>query len=140
NGDGASDALERNVISGNVFQGMSISASNDSTIAGNYIGTNAAGNASITNGNFFGINVSGGSLRTRIGTDGMKGSVLDAAERNVISGNIIGVGVQDTNTSGAVIAGNYIGLKADGSGALPNTGSGIELKDFSTLTRIGSNA
>src|SRR5262249_34249506 len=60
NGDNKSDTLERNVVSGNMFQGIGVGGSNDSVIAGNYIGTDAGGTYSITNGAFFGINISGG--------------------------------------------------------------------------------
>src|SRR5581483_4214920 len=44
NADGVSDAAERNVISGNSGEGLLIDGSNV-TVAGNYIGTTAAGSA-----------------------------------------------------------------------------------------------
>ena len=49
NGDGVNDAAERNVISGNSNDGV-FAGGNNNKVAGNYIGTNAAGNASVSNG------------------------------------------------------------------------------------------
>ena len=50
NGDGTSDALERNVISGNMgFDGLIIQGGNDNVVAGNFIGTTANGLAALPN-------------------------------------------------------------------------------------------
>ena len=140
NADGVSDAAERNVVSGNMANGIIvISGSQNTVVAGNYVGTDAGGQFSITNGNYFGVVAGSTSQNTRIGTDGLKGA-NNAAERNVISGNQIGIGVADSGTTGTVIAGNYIGLNAAGTAALPNRSQGIELKDGSSQTRIGTNS
>jgi len=113
-GDGQSDNLERNIISGSSY-GISIVIGSDRTsIAGNYIGTNANGDAAI--GNWAGISISDSS-DTLIGTDG--DGQGDAAERNVISGNDYGVFFESAAT-GMVLAGNYIGLNASGTAALGN--------------------
>ena len=46
---GGTTAAARNVISGNTAEGIYINAANFNTVAGNYIGTNAAGSAAIAN-------------------------------------------------------------------------------------------
>jgi parallel beta-helix repeat protein len=83
-GNGAFDAHERNVISGNSGFGVNIgdSSTKNSVVAGNHIGTNAAGTAALPNS--YGIYVTK-ATDIRIGTNG--DGVADDLERNVISGN-----------------------------------------------------
>ncbi|MBZ0276497.1 MAG: hypothetical protein K8I60_10150, partial [Anaerolineae bacterium] len=92
NGDGVSDALERNVISGNTLHGVQVLEDNTTgnRIAGNYIGLDSSGTLPMPNGTD-GVQVvagmlPGGPVNTIIGTDG-DGSPGDAAEGNVLSGN-----------------------------------------------------
>jgi len=93
-------------------------------VMGNLIGTNAAGTSAIPNS--VGIVHTGDATTddlVRIGGD-------TEAERNVISGNDDGVlmmsgSTPDRDGSDKVIAGNYIGVAADGETALGNTYSGI---------------
>jgi hypothetical protein len=106
---GGSSAAERNVISGNGY-GVAIPA-DANTVKGNYIGTNAAGTIAMHNGT--GVIIESGAQNNTIG-----GS--SAAERNVISGNDIGVDIENAGTSGNTIKGNYIGTNAAGSAAVPN--------------------
>jgi hypothetical protein len=119
NGDGVGDAEERNVISGNVAMGVFLgfgtnTASN--VIAGNYIGTDPAGESAIPNG-ANGVLVFDGAHQTRIGTDGSNDG-FNAAERNVISGNVLS-GIQ-INTHDNWVAGNYIGTNSAGDTDLGN--------------------
>ena len=81
-------------------------------IAGNFIGTNAAGTAYAAVGlhtgnvNWVGISISGaGSGNTTIGGP-------TPAERNIITGNRTALNIQDS--SGNVVAGNYIGTDING--------------------------
>ncbi|MGA2061415.1 MAG: MBG domain-containing protein, partial [Thermoguttaceae bacterium] len=103
-----------NVISGNTSEGIMFSNANSNTIAGNYIGTNAAGNAAI--GNYYGITMQGSQNNIIGGT--ANGS------RNVISGNSIGIYFASSNSN--TIAGNYIGTNAAGNAAV-NNGNAIML-------------
>lgn len=82
----------------------------DDVIAGDFLGTDAAGAIAI--GNSFGIIISGGA-NSRIGG-------TTAAARNVISGNSK-TGVAITSGSGNVIEGNLIGLDATGERGLGNS-------------------
>ena len=120
---GPEKADEGNVISGN-GAGMQIGDSTGQVVAGNLIGTNAAGTAAIPDG--LGVQISD-STHTLIGTSGQTGPA-DALERNVISENS-GVGVWITYVSNGsaagrtanVVAGNDIGTNAAGTAAVANT-------------------
>lgn len=131
NADGVSDALERNVIIG-VEAIWIIGGATGTVVAGNYVGTDAAGLVGL-NGGGIGVELSGAGA-TRVGTNG--DGVNDAAERNVLSGNGQGVWIWGSNN--AVVAGNYIGVGPDGTTAVPNT-TGILVNGDSTSTRIGSD-
>jgi titin len=134
-GDGTSDELERNVISGNDKGGVSIVGAgvDQNTVAGNYIGTNAAGDAAVPNKS--GVIVSGGAANNLIGTDG--DGISDELERNVIAGNLES-GVSVYNSYSCVVAGNYIGTNATGDAAIPNGVAGV-LLDNSQDNVVGTN-
>jgi hypothetical protein len=138
--DGVADAGERNVISGNHLSGVRIvdAGTDQNTVAGNLIGTNAAGTAPI--GNFFdGVTIHNGARANVIGTNG-DGSG-DGAEGNVISGSVLfsGVAVFDPGTQQNLIAGNLIGTDATGTAPLANGFSGIHLFGGAASNRIGSD-
>jgi hypothetical protein len=139
-GDGVADAAERNVISGNHKQGVSIQMAdtNYNVVAGNYIGTDANGTAPLGNG-FGGVilyEVSGAPSGNRIGTDG--DGVADEAERNVISANARnGVTLAGAGVSLNVVAGNSIGTDVTGTVALANAGAGVSLELGAQSNRIG---
>ncbi|MFP6613575.1 MAG: right-handed parallel beta-helix repeat-containing protein, partial [Pirellulales bacterium] len=100
-----------NVISGNDGDGIRITGKNsaDNTIAGNLIGTNAAGDAAV--GNKQGIKLE--SVNNTIG-----GNAPGAG--NVISGNSINGIILRVGASGTTIAGNRIGLSAAGDDSVGN--------------------
>ena len=116
NGDGIGDAFETNLISGNSRNGIAVltSTSNLNTIAGNRIGVNLSGNLALPNDEY-GIFIQGGR-QNLVGADGI-GSAF-ASQRNIISGNLLsGIYLKGDENR---IAGNYIGLDASGSAAIPN--------------------
>ncbi len=62
----------------------------------------------------------------------------NAAQRNVISGNFFyGIQINDPNSNTNIIIGNYIGLNAAGTSAVPNTYSGVGIWDGPVGTIIG---
>ena len=143
NGDGLGDAAEGNLISGNFNEGVMIvdALTNSNVLAGNLIGTNAAGTAAVPNGgavDSVGVLIDDGPEFTRVGTNG--DGVSDLVERNVISGNLGYDGLMIQTANDNVVAGNYIGTTADGLHALPNVGNGIEIKRGSQGNLIGTNA
>ncbi|MFM7977537.1 MAG: PA14 domain-containing protein, partial [Pirellula sp.] len=137
-GNGVSDTLERNIVSGNIGWGIGLDSASNIKIAGNYIGLNAAGTAAIPNTGS-GVLLAGKSRNNIIGTDSSD-DAFNANEKNLISGNSI-YGVHLWGGSGAkfnTIAGNWIGLSAAGDSAIPNSNTGLFLEK-STDTRIGTD-
>jgi len=117
---GGSNAAQRNVISGNAGYGITITGtnSNANVVSGNYIGLDATGSFSVAN-TYNGLGIWGGSSSNIVG-----GS--NAGTGNVISGNIeYGLLISDTNTTGTLVQGNYIGVNAGGTGIVSNTWSGV---------------
>ncbi|HEX8155567.1 MAG TPA: Calx-beta domain-containing protein [Thermoanaerobaculia bacterium] len=104
-----------NVISGNQHYGIRVEGSGH-VIRDNFIGTDASGAAAQANGDD-GIYVGTGATNVTIGS-----SV--AAERNVISGNNTN-GIELDGANAITIVGNYIGVDAAGTNALPNQESGV---------------
>ena len=151
NGDGIGDALERNVLSGNLFAGVWITGAgtDQNVVAGNYIGTNVTATSALGNGSApifdaYGAGIGGGVViqngasNNLVGTSGQ--SLDDVGERNIISGSRgDGVDVYGSGTSGNVIAGNFIGTNSAGTAALSNAYDGVYLAE-SVSTRVGVNA
>jgi len=107
---GGTTAADRNVISGNLADGIVDENSSD-LIEGNYIGTTAAGTAPAPNGND-GVNVY--SSGTMIGPG------------NVISGNTHnGVEFESSLAHDDTLTGNFIGTNPSGSAAVANQLSGV---------------
>ncbi len=102
-----------NVISGNSYAGVWISASSQNVVAGNAIGVSEDGTHSVANGE--GVYILSGATKNTIGG-------TTAGSLNVISGNSSdGVLVASVGTTGNVIAGNNIGTGSTGLHSLPNT-------------------
>ena len=119
---GGKKALARNVISGNILDGIQISVggpANTTAVLLNFIGTNKQGNAALGNGGN-GIVVHGSGATIGINVPG------HFALPNVISGNG-GAGISLELSSDCNIEENLIGTGADGAVAVPNGGSGIVL-------------
>jgi titin len=125
---GGLDPASRNIISGNsqggVGIGLGVSAA---VIAGNYIGTNAAGALALPNGEG-GVFVSS-AANTIIGG-------IAAGAGNVISGN--GTGINTGFTFGTLIQGNFVGTNASGTAAVPNRTGIIADQDLSTVIGGGT--
>jgi hypothetical protein len=128
---GGTSTSARNVISGNATQGIFIAdaGSNGNAVQGNYIGTDKNGTAAIPN--LAGIDINNGAQSNTIG-----GSTSGAG--NVISGNQFdGVDIDGPNTTNNLVAGNIIGLKADGSAKLENGGVGLQLHTGAQSNTVG---
>jgi hypothetical protein len=116
-----------NLISGNGLDGVVISGSDGSVVAGNEIGTDSTGTVSLLNG-ASGIEIEDGSSNNTIGW-------TTAAAGNLIANNGgRGVGVADTSVGNQIIANRIFG----------NTGQAIDLGDDgvtanSTSPRQGPN-
>jgi CSLREA domain-containing protein len=127
---GGVESGARNVISGNVGIGITISGPN-TKLQGNYIGTDATGMLDRGNGAFGVIVASSGNILVG-GTEPGAG--------NVISGNNQhGMATSGFNLPSSRIEGNLIGVAADGVTPRGNTQSGV-LVGSTDLFIGGSNA
>ena len=135
-GSGQSGLTLASGSSGSTIRGLIINrfsntgikiVSDNNIIAGNFIGTNAAGTAAL--GNAYGIYILNGQYNTIGGTA--------TGARNVISGNTAeGVYINSANSN--TILGNYIGSNASGTAAISND-IGI-FSYYSSNTIIGGTA
>lgn len=123
--------------SGTVIKGFTISdfmygiqiygtSSINSTITGNYIGTNAT--ATDTAGNYIGIEIIAGANYTTIGGNSV-------ADRNIISGNEH-IGIRLLDVRYCTVIGNYVGIDRTGTNALRNY-DGISLEGVAKFNTIG---
>jgi hypothetical protein len=122
-----------NVISGNTQYGIFIADSNTTgnVVLGNYIGTTASGSNALANGSS-GVFIGNGSTGNTIGG-------TNTAARNILSGNSqYGVLITDTNTTGNIVLGNFIGTDVHGSNAVPNGYSGVLIGGGAGTNVIGS--
>jgi CSLREA domain-containing protein len=146
-GDGTSSG--RNVISGNSGTGVGICKScndpttpgsgSNNTVAGNFIGTNVSGTSAL--GNQDGIVIRGLGFNTSFGVyePGVSGNIIgggSAGDRNVISGNR-NSGLEISLAQFNIAGGNFLGLNAAGTAAVPNQGAGVLLNDAPSTT-LGS--
>src|SRR2546423_871746 len=105
----------RNVISGNVFDGVHVNMAGDAELYGNFIGLAADGLTPLGNkGN--GVFLDSMSRVTLGGTN--------PGEGNVISGNLAD-GVATGESASAELEGNIVGLGADGVTDAGNIGNGV---------------
>ena len=132
NADGSNDAAERNIISGNNWYGVEfLSAGTTGNVAqGNYIGTDVTGQVALGN--------SGGGVSFWGGATGNRAGGGAAGAGNVISGNLTGVLLAE-GVSNNRVQGNLIGLAADGSTALGNTGAGVYFYNGGTGNAVTGN-
>ena len=133
---GGTATAERNVISGNNSDGITIwgSGSTGNVIQGNYIGVDVTGDAAL--GNLAdGIVMGGGANNNTIGGD------RTAGEGNVISGQIgansDGIEIDNLGADNNKIYGNYIGTNHDGTAAIGNSRHGVVIYDGVQGTEVG---
>ena len=101
-------------------------------VAGNDIGTNAAGTAALGNSGD-GVLIGAGVNNNWIGVNPLSGPET-ADQRNVISGNTsTGVEITGAGTTGNVVAGNDIGTDYTGTQAVPNY-AGVEIDSGAPAT------
>lgn len=115
---GGTNSGAGNVISGNTSSGVDISTgAHDNRIQGNFIGTTKTGTAAL------------GNMQLGVALSAATNNLIggnSAAARNVISGNSqSGIFLLGSNARSNRIEGNYIGVGATGTSALPNGVSGI---------------
>jgi hypothetical protein len=131
---GGTNAIARNVISGNAQYGIWMSDSNTTgnVILGNYIGTDAGGSVAVPN--------PGGGIGMFYNAVGHIIGGPNASARNVISGNLgAGIWLAGPGVSNNVVQGNFIGLNAAGTSALSNNFAGLRVESGAANNLITSN-
>ncbi len=153
NGDGVSDVLERNVISGNSDAGIVLQGSSNNKIKGNYIGTDKTGLIGVPNYSNAGtkigttqVAIKSTSLNNFLGTDG--DGINDNIEGNVIGSATIasggaasysdGIDITSSST-GNRVSGNYIGIGSDGVTALSILTTGSSNIDYAIYVNAANN-
>ena len=121
---GGTTPEERNIVSSNIFSGMTFWTAHRNHIIGNYFGTDVTGMKAVGTGR--------SAIRVDVGgSDNVFGGTAPG-ERNIFSGgNAIGIEFSGrTETTGNKIIGNWIGLDATGRAAL---GNGIGVAIFESM-------
>jgi hypothetical protein len=120
----------RNVLSGNVADGVQIAGSlaTGNKVLGNFIGTSASGTQDLGN--------TGDGVVIDIAPNNTVGGTTSGA-RNTISGNRFGVFISGSGATGNKVEGNRIGTKADGSAGLGNDGDGVIISAGASNNNIG---
>ena len=114
----------RNIISGNLADGILIYESSSNIVVNNYIGTTKDGTSALANeGN--GVRIDGGARNNMIGSWEGFGNLISGNER---SGILIDTDkpVEPSSSENHVL-GNHIGTNRDGDSAIPNGRSGVEI-------------
>lgn len=146
NGASAFDALQI-TSSNNVVQGLAIfnarrsiwiygSAATNNVVAGNFLGTNAAGTfgQSVAVFNASGIMIENGASNNQVG-----GTI--PAQRNVLSGNARdGLQFNSDGTDKNVVYNNILGLNPTGTERLENLRHGIDMNAGPSYNIIGGTA
>ena len=117
-----------NLISGNGGNGLTLYRSDDNTIQGNLIGTNATGDTAIAN-------VDAGIVLTEAHNNQIGGP--NAGEENLISGNG-DTGISLFNSDDNVLQRNLVGTNGSGSAALGNASAGIHVEN-ATIATLSNN-
>jgi hypothetical protein len=127
---GGTTPAQRNVLSGNVADGVQIAGSlaTGNNVLGNYIGTKANGSEALGN--------TGDGVVIDIAPNNTVGGTTSGA-RNTISDNRFGVFISGSGATGNKVEGNRIGIEADGSGDLGNDGDGVIISAGASNNTIG---
>lgn len=122
---GGTTPAARNLISGNIGNGVELGSGSGNTVQGNLIGTDLTGTIALGNTGR-GVNTTG--TNTLIG-----GPMVDA--RNIISGNNRGVDL--FGGSNHTVQGNFIGTDVTGTVALSNPNLGLDFNSGVSGCLIG---
>lgn len=104
------------------------------TVAGNFIGAEVSGTTrhpgiQSQQGVFLGAGASGNTV-----------GGITPEERNVISGNIVGMEIRGASATNNSVQGNFIGAAANGIRTIGNSHNGVLLSDGASFNTIGGTA
>ncbi len=127
------NSVARSLVINNFPQSAILFDSSDTvgnTVSGCFLGIDPTGNIAVTNG-ICPVQISGGAVSNTVG-----GTTV--AARNIISGSAYqGIAIRDGGTCLNVVEGNFIGLNAAGTAALPNHFAGIQIFGGAQSNLIG---
>ncbi|MEW6211782.1 MAG: hypothetical protein AB1631_25725, partial [Acidobacteriota bacterium] len=108
---GGTSAAARNIVSGN-RDGVAISGSSarENLVQGNYIGCDRDGAVALGN------DLGGDGVRIELNASNNTIGGTTAGARNLLSGSFSNVVIVNTNSSGNLVQGNFIGTDASGAG------------------------
>lgn len=130
---GGATAGARNVISGNLSDGVDIRASGN-TVSGNYIGVDVTGTQALGN-EVFGVGIFANELEPATGN--VIGGTT-AGHANIIGGNFdSGVSIEGTQAQGNRVIGNFIGTNATGTTTIGNLRDGVKVIGGALNTFVG---
>ena len=116
-----------NVISGN-DNGIVLfgAGAHDNRIEGNVIGANRAGTQVVAGNIFSGVSIQGGRNNVVGGTN-------PAAANVIVGATFAGVDINDQQSTGNTVLGNYIGTNKQSATGLGNQGPGVFVKSSDTV-------
>lgn len=129
---GGTTPESRNVISGNIQDGIALKYYFAAVVRGNFIGTDASGTLALENGGR-GVSISSDSS---IPTTAITVGTTSSSGGNLISGNDIGVFIGGASTGDNYVYGNFIGTDLTGTQPIGNR-VGVQLGATTTQDRIG---
>ena len=134
-GDGGNNTIggttpgARNLISGNIGDGIFVGFAIETTVQGNFIGTDVSGTVALGN------TERGVSINANVqGSNHLIGGTTTAA-RNIISGNGRGIDINGVHTT---VQGNFIGTDVTGTIPLPNSDAGINTNGYTSIGGLTS--
>ncbi len=128
---GGTIAADRNIISGNYLRGITLSGT-DEVVEGNYIGTDITGMVAIGNGL-----VPGYAAMYVSGSNNIVGGTVAGAGNLLDGSGTEGIRLDTATSIDNLVAGNYIGVNAAGTGALGNHLFGVLISNGATGNTIG---
>ncbi len=132
---GGASAGERNVISGNNYNGVYLGGygTTSNSVLGNLIGTTLSGTTSLGN-NSDSLALANGA------SNNLVGGTTSAARNIIAAGTYSGVWINGPDTSGNVIQGNFIGTDTNGNVAFGNGYEGVAIYGGAHDNVIGGTA
>lgn len=141
---GGTDPSMRNIISGNIGNGVYIAQdkanlpASGNVVAGNYIGVNTSGAGIDATTGRATVGNNGGGIVVEAGGNIIGGNSSSA--RNVIAGNgTNGIALGTSFATGNVVAANFIGVASDGTTLLRNRLNGVQISNLAFRNTIGGS-
>jgi CSLREA domain-containing protein len=142
----------RNVFADSAGDGLDVHGASNVKVFGNYFGVEPDGVTPLANGgddievaSSGGFEATGTAIGTRVSSASAASPQCDGG-CNVIAGaalngvDLAGDGGVEAPAASTAIAGNYIGLNADGTAAVPNTGAGVRVGEAAHTVIGGPSA